>query len=193
MTFPNFADWKAPWEEEGKELDPEVVKKLVYSLRRSESESKDKIDSSSEKLSEYEKAIETYRKAEEEAKRKNESDAERASRERAESDAALKKSSEAVARENLLLKVRLEKNLTETQVKRLSGTTIEELLADADEYLKDITPAVEDDDSDEYESNLLKRKPKLKDPLDGTEKDTTSDAEFDKKLRERANRNLFLN
>lgn len=66
------------------------------------------------------------------------------------SDAHRKAEERATAAERELARARiaLRKGLTEAQAKRLVGDTEEELEADADEYLKDLKPAG-DDDGDE--------------------------------------------
>lgn len=137
MTFPAFADWKSPWEEDESEIDPEKVKKLVYNLKKSEDESKDKLKAKDDKIAENETALAAYKKAEADAKKANESETQTLQRELAEAKEALEKGPKE-SRNELILRVALEKGLTEAQAKRLAGNTLEELQKDADDYLKDI-------------------------------------------------------
>lgn len=139
MTFPSFEDWKAPWEAEGKELDPDTVKRLVYNLKKSESEHKEELGAKDEKIQERDDALKVYKEAEDKARREAETDAEKAARERVESEKAVADAK----RENDLLRVQLKTGLTDTQIERLRGATYEELLADAEDFKKDLKPADE--------------------------------------------------
>lgn len=193
MTFPDFENWNAPWEGEGKEFDAELAKKFAYNLKRSENEAKEKLGSVDTELEEYKAAIEKYKKVEEDAKRENESEIESANRARDEAQQKLKEFEGSTARENLILKVRLEKGLTESQAKRISGDTFEELSADADEYLKDVVPAeaVDEDEDGDLEADQLNRTPKLRNSLTKQE-DLSEEERFQNHIKERANRNPFL-
>lgn len=137
MTFPNFEDWKAPWEADGEELDPDKVKKLVYNLKKSETEHKEQLGDKDAKIQERDDALKAYREAEEAAKREAETDAEKAARERAETEKAVAKQ----AAENELLKLRLETGLSEADAQRVVGSTFEEKLEDAKALAERLKPA----------------------------------------------------
>lgn len=165
MTFPTFEDYKAPWEkDEDGEFDAEKAKKLLYNLDKDKYILKGKSEKADEQTKEVQAALEVYKEAEAAAKREGETEVQRLSRENAELQEKLKAASSDTARENLLLKVRLEKGLTEKQVKRISGETLEELLADADDYLADagVVKSEDEEDEGEEEEVTLRRKPVVK-------------------------------
>lgn len=165
MAFPKYEDFKAPWEEADEEVDAEKAKKLVYNARKAEHDATEKAKARAAEVEERDAALEAYKEAEKAAKRENETDLEKIKRENAELEKQLEdaKKDKGPARETLLLEVALEKGLTKVQAKRLVGDTLEELLADADEYLKDVKPAGDEEESGEQEDEVnLNRQPKVK-------------------------------
>lgn len=196
MTFPTYEDWTPPWEKEDKEFDADVARKLVYNLSASVDKSKGKSEEHDEQLKEYESALEKYREKEKEAERANETEVEALKRKNTELEEKAKAGTAETARENLLLKVRLDKDLTESQVKRLSGDTLEELLADADEYLKDVAPPSNEEEGNEGDDDgsgdgVLDRQPRVRETLVNTNESAGSEAKFRKHLAERAQKSLF--
>lgn len=122
--------------DDGGDDDEEPVARLRRQARHHESENR-------RLKAELEKA----RKAEErlqEIENAQKSEAERAAEER---EAAKREAAEARL-ELARTRVALRKGLTESQARRLQGTTEEELEADADELLKDLRP-VDDDEGDD--------------------------------------------
>lgn len=170
MTFPSFAEYKAPWDEDEDEFDEAKARKLLYNLDKDKYFINGKAEKAAEDLKESNKALEIFKKAAEEAKHEDESAVEKLARKNKELEDQLKSGAAATERENLLLRVRLEKGLTEGQVKRISGETLEELLADADDYLKDVKPAKADEEEEEEvvvdDGITISRKPKIKTPGD---------------------------
>lgn len=148
MTFPNFEDWKAPWEADGQELDEAAVKRLVYNLKKSEADQKAVVAAKDAEIAERDDALKVYRDAEEAAKRDAESDAEKAARERAERD----KADAERAAENELLRLRLETGLSEDDAKRVVGSTYEEKLADAKALSERLKPLETDEQREAREA-----------------------------------------
>lgn len=169
MTFKlgtKYEDFKAPWEKDGGEIDPEKAKRLLFNALESEATATDKVKTVAAEKSEVDKALEVYKEAETKAARAKESDEERHAREKKELEDQLEKAKAGGGRETLLLEIALEKNLTKAQAKRLVGETREELEKDADDYLKDIKPAAAEETDDDgnpivKDDISLERQPKI--------------------------------
>lgn len=153
MTLPKYEDWTAPWEGEGKELDPDVVKRLVYNLKLSE-------ETLTAKVSERDTALDVYKEAEKAAEAEKLTETQRLEKENAELKAQNEKDAQELVRTNALLKVRLEKGLSEAEANRLVGNTEAELLADADEFLK-LIPRGETEEIEEDADNPVRRQPRV--------------------------------
>lgn len=167
MTFPKLEDWKAPWEKDGAEIDPDKAKGFVYAIKKAAHEAEEKAKAD---IKERDEALDVYKKAEAEAARANETATEKQAREIAELTEKLNKASNP--RETLILEVALEKGLTKKQALRLVGNTKEELEADADEYLTDLGLKAEpdenegDEDTDVTDISLRRRPAPKRTPLD---------------------------
>lgn len=148
MALPKFEDFKAPWEidlKEGEEptFDFEKGKRYLYNVLSD----KEKAQTERDEAKQERDAL----KSEKEAKdREGESEADRLKRELAETQDKLKKAEEKDDEDSpavLRLKVALEQGLSETQAKRLVGTTKEELEADAKELLESFGGAGDGEDN----------------------------------------------
>lgn len=121
MAHPGkYEDFTAPWGDG--EIDVEKVKRLVWNARVAEHEAGEKLATAQAELTK--------------AKQEHETADQKAAREAAELREKAEKSGDQ-ALENARLRIALEKKLTLAQAKRLVGTTEAELLADADEYIKE--------------------------------------------------------
>ena len=123
-----YDEYKAPWEKEGREIDPEKAKKFVYSLLQQNQTLEGKVAAVTGERDTLQSKID-------EAAREGESETQRLQRENTEMKEKLAKSGESNI-EVLKLQVALDKGLTSVQAKRLVGTTKEELEADADELVE---------------------------------------------------------
>jgi ribosomal protein L12E/L44/L45/RPP1/RPP2 len=143
MALPKFDEWKRPWKDE--EFDAERAAKLIYDLHKD----KEKLTESKATLvTERDEAL-TARKAAEkkvtdlEDKDLPEIERLRKENERLKADppAPTQKKTEQGSDdfdiEKARLEIALDKGLTKTQVKRLTGSTMDELVADADAYIEE--------------------------------------------------------
>jgi hypothetical protein len=126
--LPEYAEYKAPWEKEGQEFDPEKGKKFLYSLLQ-------QVQTLEGKVATVTGERDTLQSKVDEAARAGETETQKLQREVEEMKGKLAKAGETSV-ETIKLRVALEKGLTPTQAKRLVGTTEEELTADADEILE---------------------------------------------------------
>lgn len=171
MKLPKFEDFKAPWENDLKEgddpneveIDRTKLKRYIYNVLTDKEKAQDKVETLT---TERDEAVTKLTEKE----REGESETEKLKRER---DEAVKKAEKAgeVSVETLKLRVALKKGLTETQAKRLVGSTQEELEADADELLKDFGATSkasddEDDDDDGDEAPRVTPRSKTRNPGD---------------------------
>lgn len=126
-------DWTAPWETATgeTEIDKDKLKRYLFNLLGD----KEKLQ---ERLTESNTERDELKQAAEKAAREGETAEQRLEREKKELQTALDNASKGGDQgdELLRLRVALKKGLNENDVKRLVGTTEEELLADADELLK---------------------------------------------------------
>lgn len=126
-----FEEYRAPWETEAgedAEIDKAKLKKYIHGLLSDKERLQGQVTTLTEERDGLQGKVD-------EAARKDESDSERQARE-AEERKARDEKAKGLESENLRLKVALQKGLSETQAKRLIGTTEEELAADADELVK---------------------------------------------------------
>jgi hypothetical protein len=123
--LPEYAEFKAPWEKAGEEIDAEKAKKFLYSLLQQNQTLEGKVSTVTGERDELQNKVD-------EAAREGESETQRLQRElQTANDKLAKASVESV--ETIKLRVALEKGLTPFQAKRLVGTTEDEISADADE------------------------------------------------------------
>jgi hypothetical protein len=123
--LPEYAEYKAPWEKDGAEFDPEKGKKFLYSLLQ-------QVQTLEGKVSTVTGERDTLQSKIDEAAREGESETQRLQRELAAANDKLAKA-DVESVETIKLRVALEKGLTPVQAKRLIGTTEDEISADADE------------------------------------------------------------
>lgn len=128
-------DWQAPWETATgeTEIDKDKLKRYLFNLLGD----KEKLQ---ERLTETSTERDTLKTAAEAAARQGETTEQRLERELKELKATVDGTAKGedggdLAKENLRLKVAIEKGLNKAQLKRLMGDTEEEMLADADELL----------------------------------------------------------
>lgn len=163
MTFPSAEEWKAPWEEEGKDFDAELARTFAYNEKKRAHDFEQANKELKKSAREAAEAVKALESAEAERARAGESAAEKAEREAAarveEVEAKNKELSETV-KTNHLLKVQLETGLTERQASRLSGDNLEDLLADAKVFMEEAGLSV-NEDTDE-DGNPLHRQPAIK-------------------------------
>lgn len=167
MTLPKFEDWKAPWEtdlQEGddpkEKLDLAKLKRFVYGVLGDKEKAKTEVETVTAARDELQQKVD-------EASRANETEAQRLKRENDELRAKAAKAAEPDL-EKLKLKVALKKGLDETAMKRLTGTTEEELMADADELLENWKPVTRQDGEEEDggEGPAIRPKSNLHNPGD---------------------------
>ena len=155
--LPKFEEWQAPWEKNGTAFDAETAKKLIYDksldLEKANDAHAEKVNQLTTENTGLKTKVDEFQKATETA-------AEKTAREAAE--AAQKAQEQAVTeatRANDLriarLEVAVEKGLTTDDMNRIIGTTKEELLADADEFLKTYRGSTEETE----EPNPARRTP----------------------------------
>jgi hypothetical protein len=175
--LPKIEDWKAPWEVDLKEgddpkeaLDLDKLKRYIHGVLGD----KERLQDANATLTTEAKSLKDEKAAKE---REGETTEARLTRER---DEALKKAEEAgkTSVETLKLRVALEKGLTKTQVKRLVGTTEEELSADADELLAEWGPV--DPDRGEGNDDLLRQVPVARPRAGGDPKPNETVIDVDK-------------
>lgn len=142
MTFPKLEDWKAPWDDG--EIDAEKAKSFAYSIKKTAHEAEEKAKAD---LKERDDALAVYKKAEEDASRENETVTDKLQREIKELGEKLAKADNP--RDKLILEVALDKGLTKKQASRLVGDTLEELEADAEEFLKELAPPKASEDEED--------------------------------------------
>ena len=127
-------DWTAPWETATgeTEIDKPKLKRYLFGLLGDKEKLQDRLTESNTER-------DALKKTADDAARQGETTEQKLARENAELkaavDAATKGDSSDLAKENLRLKVALEKGLNAAQLKRLIGNTEEELNKDADELL----------------------------------------------------------
>lgn len=126
--LPEYAEYKAPWEKEGRELDPELAKKFAYSLLQQNQTLNEKVAAVTGERDGFKAKVD-------EAARQGESETEALKREKKELEDKLASVPDTSA-EVLKLTVALEQGLTPHQAKRLVGTTKDELEADAKELVE---------------------------------------------------------
>lgn len=181
MAFPTLEEWKTPWEEKGEGVDPDKVKAFVYAEKKRAHEAAEDLKAAkAEKkaletqVAELEDAVAKHERANESAEEK----AKREAREREDSDAKRDKEVADLRRELAQTKVQAETGLSEAQIGRLKGDTVEELLADAKAFMEEAgLEVVEEKDA---AGNVLKRVPATKglnpgDPSPNEPKELTPD------------------
>lgn len=128
-------DWTAPWETATgeTEIDKDKLKRYLFNLLGDKEKLQERLTTTSTERDELKTAADA-------AARQGETNEQKLARENEELKAAVENATKGgnddTAQENLRLKVAIEKNLNEAQLKRLIGTTKEELMADADELIK---------------------------------------------------------
>lgn len=137
MTLPKFEDWTPPWGSD-ENFDAEKAKKLLYNRMVDDEARKAKLteltterDSLQTKVNEFET--------------KDLSEMDKLRRELEQAKAAPKGDPLEVVR----LKLALKEGLTESQVRRLVGSTEEELAADAAAYKQELGLTKADDEGDD--------------------------------------------
>lgn len=150
--LPKIEDYVAPWEKDladdadpKENLDLDKLKATIHLLMTDKAKAQDARTDAEAQRDQFKAQVD-------EKARESETDADKRERERQEAVEAAKGEG---ALELARLRVALRKGLTEKQAARLSGTTEEELEADADEYLAEVKPAgkdPEDDADDEVET-----------------------------------------
>jgi hypothetical protein len=167
MVLPKIEDWTAPWEKDVPEgadpkekLDLAALKRFVHGVLGDKERAKAEVETVKATNAELQEKVD-------EAARANETEADRLKRELAEAQAKAAKADQPDL-EKLRMKVALKKGLDETAMKRLVGTTEEEMLADADELLKSWKPTVTGGEEEEEEGNTPASTPKstLRNPGD---------------------------
>jgi len=142
MALPKFDEWKRPWKDD--EFDSEKAAKLIYNLHVD----KEKLTESKTTLTtERDEALAAKKAADDKVAALEDKDLPEIERLRKENERlktdppAPKKDAAASGSDDSLetarLRIALNKGLTEAQVKRLVGSTAEELEADADAYMEE--------------------------------------------------------
>lgn len=143
---PALAELVAPWVSEDGEVDIEAAKKAIHTLMVDKAKAQDaREDALAEKREAESQATELQAELDKKSDPDTKAELDKARAKQAEAET---KAAEAEARADRA-EVAAEKGLTPNQAKRLSGSTKEELLADADEFLKEFAPAKAEGDEDE--------------------------------------------
>lgn len=143
--LPKFEEWQAPWEKNKTDFNAETAKKLIYDktldLEKANDAHAEKVTSLTTENAELTTKVTEFTKAGETA-------AEKTAREAAE--AAKKAQEQAVADATKTtdlkiarLEVAVEKGLTADDMKRIVGSTKEELLTDADVFIAEYRGSTE--------------------------------------------------
>lgn len=143
-----LTEFKTPWEAKDEEYDPEKGRAFIHYLMTQAFEQQEAATKAKSDLATVTTEREALQEKVNEAARANETETERLTRELAEAKAKAAKADEPDI-EKLKLKVALDKGLTLTQMKRLVGSTEEELAADADTLLAEWGPKRTDDEEEE--------------------------------------------
>jgi hypothetical protein len=148
MPFPKIEDWKAPWEKPGAdgsmpEFDAEMARTHIYNLSRAEHTLKEEKSGLSNELQTVKSERDTLQSEKDAKAREGETEQQRLQRELEDARRKLADAGKDSI-ETIRLRVALKKGLTEKQAARLVGSTEEELLADADDYLAENGPRGDD-------------------------------------------------
>lgn len=154
----DIKDWTAPWETATgeTEIDKDKLKRYLFNLLGDKEKLQERLTSTTTERDELKTAAD-------EAARKGETAEQRLEREKKDLQDALDKAQKSGGQdeENLRLRVALKKGLNENQLKRLIGTTEEELLKDADELLASFGSAGKSEEGEgDPENGGLRRVPK---------------------------------
>jgi len=180
MALPKFEDWKAPWETAGEdgetpEFDPAKAKRHQFNLLSDKEKLQGQVTTLTAERDEFKQKVE-------EAAREGETETERLKRELAEANEKANKATEKSI-ETMRLEVALDKGLTKVQAKRLIGSTVEELEADADELLASFggsgRSADDGDDDGEDEGEQPRVRPQRRASNAGDPKDGSPDKAWD--------------
>lgn len=175
MTLPKFEDWKAPWEtadgkdvpDEEQKVDRPKLKKYLFGLLSDKERLQTSVATVTGERDELQKKVD-------EVARKDETEVDRLKRENQELEARLAKGSEdSTEKQNLRLRVALEKGLNLDQAERLRGDTEEEMTVDADKLVASFGGSGKgDDEGDEGPPQRQPRRlhsPGDPDPAAGTD------------------------
>lgn len=155
--LPKFEEWQAPWVKNGTEFNAETAAKLIYDKTLDLEKAN---DAHAEKLTQLTTENTGLKTKVNEFEKAGETAAEKTAREAAE--AATKAQEKAVADATKTtdlkiarLEVAVEKGLTADDMKRIVGSTKEELLADADAFIAEYRGSTEEKE----EPNPARRTP----------------------------------
>lgn len=131
MALPKFEEFKAPWETDAGdvEIDKARLKKYIYNVLSDKENANTKVTEVTTERDKLQAAVD-------EVARKDETETQRLQRENKELADKLAAKPVGESTETLKLRVALKLGLSETQAKRLVGSTQEELEADAEDLLK---------------------------------------------------------
>lgn len=154
-------DWTAPWETATgeTEIDKDKLKRYLFNLLGDKEKLQERLTESNTERDELKSKAEA-------AAREGETNEQKLERELKELKAVVEGTAKGgdtdVTKENLRLKVAVEKGLNKDQLKRLIGNTEEELLADADELLKSFgsTGKTEEGEGGEVGGDGVRRVPR---------------------------------
>lgn len=130
----SFDDYKAPWEVEGEDVDPDKIKKHYYNLLKDLERKDDQIEIVTGERDGLKSKVDEF-------ETKDLSEVERLKRE---NEQLKSKTPEGDDLENARLRLALRHGLTEKQANRLQGSTAEELEADVPDLLEEIGTAKKD-------------------------------------------------
>lgn len=152
--MPKYEEWQAPWERASEPLDPERAKRFFYDFFVEKDNHKKRRDSLIEERDEALKenadlsaTLERYKGKASAETGVTEPSGSTKQQDDSESEGSVDTS--ALARENALLKVRLETGLTERQAARLVGDDYDALAADAKAYMEEHGIARSEDSEDD--------------------------------------------
>ena len=165
-AVPKYEDWKAPWEAKDEDFDEEVARKFIHGLLSDKEKLQAKVTTANTERDEAKTAL-TEKQKELDTAVASGPDKDTVEKLQASVKEAEVKAAKAEAKV-LRYDVAVDKNVPLKQAKRLQGNTKEELEADADEFLKDFSPAdaEDEDDEDNDDETSLSRVPRLTNSTD---------------------------
>jgi hypothetical protein len=178
---PSLAEYKFPFvNEDGEITDVEAAKKAFHTLMVDKAKAQDaREDALGEKKEAESQATELQAELDKKSDPDTKAELDKARQKQADAEA---KAAAAESRADRA-EVAAEKGLTPNQAKRLQGSTKEELLADADEFLKDFGPANagggDEDENDEDETAAGRTSPRSLNLNNGGDPVVKADAEPD--------------
>lgn len=135
--FPKFEDWTPPWGTDDEKFDAEKAKKRVYDLSKDKHSQAERIKALDTEKTELADKVKVFEEKDMTALEKANAEIERLKNEKASPTKKTAVSDDDFDIEKARLEIALDKGLTKAQVKRLVGSNLDELTADAEAYIEE--------------------------------------------------------